>query len=336
MAEPIADSEFEALYREHGPAVRRICVALLRDRGEAEDAAQQVFLSAYQALLNGTGPRHPAAWLATIARHECRRRVRPSLHPIAEEAADMRHDPPGDVLRRIEVDAVWDAIAELPAAQRQALLLREITGLSYEQVAEHLDVSHSSVRSLLNRARRKIHRRVRSGSAAVGGISWIDALARLIASGPYPGAAIAARAAAVGVGAAALGSGAHVPFRHFVPPAPAATPVLAHRAASPARRSPAPATAARSLRPAPTVSAPAAHRIRTHKGGDRMQGVAPAIVNDSSGGGSAEEQAALAPTTTTSAVTTSTTSELMTASSGDGGGSSDGGMSYTDGGSSGG
>src|SRR5262245_45927982 len=53
----------EVLYREHGPAVARLCRSLLRDNGEAEDAAQQVFLSAHRALLNGSAPRDPLAWL---------------------------------------------------------------------------------------------------------------------------------------------------------------------------------------------------------------------------------------------------------------------------------
>src|SRR5262245_42861004 len=61
----------EVLYREHGPAVARLCRSLLRDSSEAEDAAQQVFLSAHRALLNGSAPRDPLAWLLTVARHEC-------------------------------------------------------------------------------------------------------------------------------------------------------------------------------------------------------------------------------------------------------------------------
>ncbi len=57
----------DAFYRHHSRTDARICRGLLRDRAEAEDATQQVFLSAHRALLQGAGPRDPAAWLATIA-----------------------------------------------------------------------------------------------------------------------------------------------------------------------------------------------------------------------------------------------------------------------------
>ena len=56
-------------FDERGRTVQRgLCRLLLREYAEAEDAAQQTFLSAYGALLRGSEPRHPAAWLATIAR----------------------------------------------------------------------------------------------------------------------------------------------------------------------------------------------------------------------------------------------------------------------------
>ncbi|HJX46566.1 MAG TPA: sigma-70 family RNA polymerase sigma factor, partial [Gaiellaceae bacterium] len=66
-----AAARTEELYRDHGRLVGGLCRALLRDRAEAEDATQQVFLAAHRSLLNGTSPREPAAWLATIARNEC-------------------------------------------------------------------------------------------------------------------------------------------------------------------------------------------------------------------------------------------------------------------------
>src|SRR5882672_2670818 len=62
-----AAARTEELYRDHGRLVGGLCRALLRDPAEGEDAAQQVFLAAHRALLNGTSPREPAAWLATIA-----------------------------------------------------------------------------------------------------------------------------------------------------------------------------------------------------------------------------------------------------------------------------
>jgi hypothetical protein len=55
------------LFTEHATLIQRICSRLLRDDFEAEDAAQQTFLSAYKAMLTGAEPRDGEAWLATIA-----------------------------------------------------------------------------------------------------------------------------------------------------------------------------------------------------------------------------------------------------------------------------
>ena len=71
-----AQSELTGLFEEHGKLVLGISRMLLRNREEAEDAAQQTFLSAYRSLLRGGQPRQPAAWLAAIARNECPARIR--------------------------------------------------------------------------------------------------------------------------------------------------------------------------------------------------------------------------------------------------------------------
>src|SRR5690349_23055435 len=127
----------EALYREHGAAVASFCGSLLRDRAEAEDAAQQVFLSAHRALLNGTVPREPLAWLLTVARNECYARFRQrAVAPVpAGEVPDgATADASVPVLRAGELASVWDEVGQLPPAQRDAFLLREIRGLSYGQL----------------------------------------------------------------------------------------------------------------------------------------------------------------------------------------------------------
>src|SRR6188472_2326793 len=84
-----AGLELERLHNEHGERVRGLCRALLRDADEAEDAAQQVFLSALRSLHRGSVPRDPGAWLATIARHECWARSRGSrTAPLHAELPD--------------------------------------------------------------------------------------------------------------------------------------------------------------------------------------------------------------------------------------------------------
>lgn len=208
----------EALYREHGAAVARFCHSLLRDRGEVEDATQQVFLSAHRALLNGTVPREPLPWLLTVARNECYARFRQRAlapMPAAETPDAATADASVQVLRAGELASVWDEVGRMPPAQREAFLLREIRGLSYGQLADELSLSPPSVRSLLVRARTRLRRRLGDVAAGLGGAPWVQALIRLAAGGegasPLPAAA---KAAAVGVGALALAGGGGLAVRH--------------------------------------------------------------------------------------------------------------------------
>jgi RNA polymerase sigma factor (sigma-70 family) len=191
--------------------VAGLCGALLRSRTEAEDAVQQTFLSAHRALLNGSRPEQPAAWLATIARNECwsriRMRMREPLPAEAIEAVSPEPDPLAEAIRKADLAALWLAIEALPRAQRDALLLREFGGLSYEELAAALAVSGPAVESLLFRARRRLRAHLRATLASVAGASWLDALARAFAGSSAP---VAAKVAALGIGAAAVTGGAVV------------------------------------------------------------------------------------------------------------------------------
>jgi RNA polymerase sigma-70 factor (ECF subfamily) len=204
------------LYQQHGRMVLGLCRLLLRDAAEAEDAAQQTFLSAYRSLLGGTEPRQPAAWLATIARNECWARTRDRMRePLAEpdpEGPSDAPDPLDATIRRADLDALWSAIDDLPPQQRDALLMREFSGLSYEELAETLDVTQPAVESLLFRARRELRVRLRPALAPaliipVGVLR--EALIRLLGDSAAIGAAakVAAvpAAAKVAAGTAAVG-----------------------------------------------------------------------------------------------------------------------------------
>lgn len=254
------------LYAEYGRTVSGLCGALLRDRVEAEDAAQQTFLSAHRALLNGSEPLQPAAWLAAIARNECwsriRTRMREPLPVETAETASAEPDPLAEAIRRADLGALWHAIDALPRKQRDALLLREFGGLSYDELAVALAVSAPAIESLLFRARRRLRAALRAAYASASGAPWLDGLVRVLAGG---GAPVAAKVAVLGVGAAALTGGAAVaptlldrPHLH-VPHAPAKahsrnlvprTPAVRLDAFRPAASVPA---AAPAVKPAPHV-----------------------------------------------------------------------------------
>ena len=109
---------------------------LLRDRVEAEDASQQVFVSAHRALLSGAVPREPAAWLAAIARNECRARVRARMRePLTlPQLPPHLADPLASAADAGDLDALWSALSAMPRRQRNAFLLRELGGLSYREL----------------------------------------------------------------------------------------------------------------------------------------------------------------------------------------------------------
>jgi RNA polymerase sigma-70 factor (ECF subfamily) len=213
-----ASARTEELYRDHGRLVGGLCRALLRDRAEAEDAMQQVFLAAHRALLNGTSPREPAAWLATIARNECWGRIRARMReplPTADvDGEPSPSDPLAAAIRNADLAAMWSAIAQLPRQQRDALLLREFGGLSYEDLAGALAVSGPAVESLLFRARQGVRARLQTAYAGLTGGSWLESLTRLggLGGGMAP---VAAKVAAVGVGAAVATGGVVVAPRIF-------------------------------------------------------------------------------------------------------------------------
>jgi RNA polymerase sigma factor (sigma-70 family) len=150
-----------------------VCRLVLRDADEAEDAAQQTFLSAYRGLLAGQVPREPSAWLGTIARNECRSRLRGrTAEPVTVVTMLAGDDTQREVGRRAEVEALCAAVVQLPPQQRDAIVLREFYGLSYAEVAAALGLSGAAVESLLFRSRRRLQEQLRPLRAALGVLAF--------------------------------------------------------------------------------------------------------------------------------------------------------------------
>ncbi len=186
------------LFTDHGRMVLGLCRLLLRDSLEAEDAAQQVFLSAHSAVLRGSAPREEHAWLAAIARNECRARIHARMREplVPSDLPSDLPDPLAAAICAADLDAIWAAISSLPRRQRRVFLLREVGGLSYHELGRALRVSQSSVESLLFRARRQ----VRSLIAASAPLALRDDLARRIPGFDPGSAGLVARVATLPVG----------------------------------------------------------------------------------------------------------------------------------------
>src|SRR5438046_1081635 len=154
---PRTDRAFERMYKRHVGDVYRYALAVMRNPADAEDVTQTTFLNAYRAFVEkGDRPEKPQNWLIAIAHNVCRQRFRqsarrPSEVAFADDIADTLVDdelPSGDDIRR--------ALGHLAFNQRAALVMRELEGRSYAEIAEILDVSTSAVETLIFRARRAL------------------------------------------------------------------------------------------------------------------------------------------------------------------------------------
>ena len=125
-------------------------------RQDAEDAMQDVFLRAYDALRSSDRPVALRAWLYRIAHNRCIDQIRRPQIPVdvlAEVSRPPAQDPPAQAQQREDLRQLVRDVARLPAQQRSALLMRELEGLSYADTATALDVTLPAVKSLLVRAR---------------------------------------------------------------------------------------------------------------------------------------------------------------------------------------
>jgi RNA polymerase sigma-70 factor (ECF subfamily) len=148
---------FERLYRAHVGDVYRYALAVSGNRADAEDIAQTTFMNAYRALEGGERPVKPRNWLIAITHNVCRQRFRQTASRPHEVAFD--DDVAETIVPSDDTPTAADikrALGELALNQREALVMRELEGRSYADIAEILGLSVSSVETLLFRARRAL------------------------------------------------------------------------------------------------------------------------------------------------------------------------------------
>jgi RNA polymerase sigma factor (sigma-70 family) len=125
-------------------------------RQDAEDVMQDVFVRAYGALRADQREMNVRAWLYRVAHNRCIDHLRRPVPPPAEVFEMSRkplHDPVEEAQRREDLTRLVEDIGRLPDQQRSALLMRELDGMSYADLASALDVTVPAVKSLLVRAR---------------------------------------------------------------------------------------------------------------------------------------------------------------------------------------
>jgi RNA polymerase sigma factor (sigma-70 family) len=154
----LASREIDDLYRAHVAEVYRYAFAVLGNHADAEDVTQTTFLNAYRALEQGVRPRKPANWLLTIASNAIKQRFRQEQSRPRQVELDDRipHAGTDEDDEAPSVGELLTALSKIPPQQRQAIVLREFEGRSYNEIAEILGVTTSALETLLFRARRSL------------------------------------------------------------------------------------------------------------------------------------------------------------------------------------
>lgn len=160
---------FRVLVERHRGRVQALALRILRDRAAAEDATQDAFLKAYAALEGFESRSKFGTWMYRLAYNHCLDLKRRDRSSRQVEWDDARGDvgetpahalpppPPGVAAERRELRAqLAQGVAALTEEARETLLLRELDGLSYAEIAEVLGVPEGTVMSRLHNARRRL------------------------------------------------------------------------------------------------------------------------------------------------------------------------------------
>ncbi|MGH9431960.1 MAG: RNA polymerase sigma factor [Terriglobia bacterium] len=158
---------FASLYRLFSRKVLGLCRHLLRSQEEAEDAASEVFLRAQTGMNSYRSEMPFPAWLYSIASHYCVDRLRrrglesrifSSSEPVEWEPASQEPSPLGEVMSTERREMARMAVAALPERYRIPLTLRYYSDLTYDQIAEALDMPRSNVATLIFRGKKELRR----------------------------------------------------------------------------------------------------------------------------------------------------------------------------------
>ena len=161
---------FEMLVREYEKNVYNLALRMVGNSEDAADMSQEAFIKAYNSLNSFRGDSKFSVWLYRIVSNVCldfirsrKRKQTVSLSVEDDNGEDVELDIADDTQlperlmdKQLTRDAVRRGLASLPPGQRQILLLREIQGLSYDEIAEVLNVEAGTVKSRIFRARKKL------------------------------------------------------------------------------------------------------------------------------------------------------------------------------------
>lgn len=155
------DAAFEALIHRHGPLIRAYVTRIVGSVTEADDVVQEALYLAWRQLPQLRDRKAVKAWLIRIAGRQAFTHLRRKPTDMAlqnlETALPAATQPENVAVRNAQLKALSDALNTLPDDQRWCWLLREVADLSYDDIAEQLQIPTSTVRGKLARARVSIY-----------------------------------------------------------------------------------------------------------------------------------------------------------------------------------
>jgi RNA polymerase sigma factor (sigma-70 family) len=157
------DRSSDELILPHFNAAIRLARSFTRNTDDAEDIVQEAAVRALRYSRTFTGG-NARAWFLTIVRNTCsgwyRRKWRIASDPFDEEQHSNHDESPSDpetlMLQKADADTIYRAMNRLPERHRAVLILRELEGLSYREVADKLGMPIGTVMSNLSRARQRL------------------------------------------------------------------------------------------------------------------------------------------------------------------------------------
>jgi RNA polymerase sigma factor (sigma-70 family) len=207
------DQAFETLYRCYVKDVYHYALALLSNPADAEDVTQTTFLNAYRAYQRGIEIEKPHNWLIKITHNVARTRYARASRRVKEvpleDHVDQLAVPEAE---QPDVVGVLRALGRLPFNQRAALVMRELEGRSYAEIADTIGVSVSAVEALIFRGRKSLRLKA-SALRSLAAVPLPTSLTQFFAGGGVVAGSGAAAGtgflvkAAVAIVAAALGTG---------------------------------------------------------------------------------------------------------------------------------
>lgn len=163
-------NDFERLVNRYSKNVYNIALRMVRSPEDAEDLSQEAFLKAYRSLSSFRGDSKFSVWLYRIVSNVCLDHIRKKKkenevslsvedddgEETELEISDISLSPESLLEKKLTVESVRNGLDSLPEDSRRILLLREIQGLSYDEISGVLDLDPGTVKSRISRARKKL------------------------------------------------------------------------------------------------------------------------------------------------------------------------------------